>query len=321
MTEKKSLASLNIKKEDIGIRLDKILLKKFNSLSFIKIQKLIRIGFFKVNNRKVKSNYKVNEADKIVYSNNSINENKFKKDISSILIKYKKQIADIKKNIIFEDNFLLVINKPYGIPVQGGNNVNFNIDLILPILCENNSSIRLVHRIDKNTSGILLLAKTKEVAQNITMLFKENKIKKKYLAIVEGKLTKRIGKITLPVTKKKIAGMEKMVIDPYSKEKAETSYKVIDYKKGLSLLEVYPKTGRKHQIRVHLQSINHPILGDYKYNNTNDDNKEVSNEKMHLHAKEIQFVLNNNKYFFKASLPNFFKETIKKINIENTTYE
>lgn len=321
MTEKKSLTSLNIKKEDIGIRLDKILLKKFNSLSFIKIQKLIRIGFFKVNNRKVKSNYKVNVADKIEYSNNSINENKFRKDISSILVKYKKQIVDIKKNIIFEDNFLLVINKPYGIPVQGGNNVNFNIDLILPILCKNNSSIRLVHRIDKNTSGILLLAKTKEVAQNITMLFKENKIKKKYLAIVEGKLTKRIGKITLPVKKKKIAGMEKMVIDPYSKEKAETSYKVIDYKKGLSLLEVYPKTGRKHQIRVHLQSINHPILGDYKYKNTNDDNQEVSNEKMHLHAKEIQFVLNNNKYFFKASLPNFFKETIKKINIENTTYE
>ena len=321
MTEKKSLASLNIKKEDIGIRLDKILLKKFNSLSFIKIQKLIRIGFFKVNNRKVKSNYKVNEADKIVYSNNSITENKFKKDISSILIKYKKQIADIKKNVIFEDNFLLVINKPYGIPVQGGNNVNFNIDLILPILCKNNSCIRLVHRIDKNTSGILLLAKTKEVAQNITMLFKENKIKKKYLAVVEGKLTKKIGKITLPVTKKKISGIEKMVVDPYSKEKAETSYKVIDYKKGLSLLEVYPKTGRKHQIRVHLQSINHPILGDYKYNSTNNDNKEVSNEKMHLHAKEIQFVLNNNKYFFKASLPNFFKETIKKINIENTTYE
>ena len=321
MTEKKSLASLNIKKEDIGIRLDKILLKKFNSLSFIKIQKLIRIGFFKVNNRKVKSNYKVNVADKIEYSNNSINENKFKKDISSILVQYKKQIVDIKKNIIFEDNFLLVINKPYGIPVQGGNNVNFNIDLILPILCKNNSSIRLVHRIDKNTSGILLLAKTKEVAQNITMLFKENKIKKKYLAIVEGKLTKIIGKITLPVTKKKIAGMEKMVIDPYSKEKAETSYKVIDYKKGLSLLEVYPKTGRKHQIRVHLQSINHPILGDYKYNSTNNDNKEVSNEKMHLHAKEIQFVLNNNKYLFKASLPNFFKKTIKKINIENATYE
>lgn len=321
MTEKKSLASLHIKKEDTGIRLDKILLKKFNSLSFIKIQKLIRIGFFKVNNRKVKSNYKVNEADKIVYSNNSITENKFKKDLSSILIKYKKQIADIKKNVIFEDNFLLVINKPYGIPVQGGNNVSFNIDLILPILCENNSSIRLVHRIDKNTSGILLLAKTKEVAQNITMLFKENKIKKKYLAIVEGKLKKIIGKITLPVTKKKIAGMEKMVIDPYSKEKAETSYKVIDYKKGLSLLEVYPKTGRKHQIRVHLRSINHPILGDYKYNSTNNDNKEVSNEKMHLHAKEIQFVLNKNKYFFKASLPNFFKQTIKKNNIENTNYE
>ena len=321
MIEKKSIASICIKKEDIGIRLDKILLKKFNSLSFVKIQKLIRIGFFKVNNKKVKANYKINLSDKIQYSNWSISENKFKKDISSILIKYKKQIDDIKKNIIFEDNFLLVINKPYGIPVQGGNNVNFNIDLILPMLCENNSSIRLVHRIDKNTSGILLLAKSKKVAQNITMLFKENRIKKKYLAIVEGKLIKRTGKINLPVTKKKIAGMEKMVVDSSCNEKAETSYKVIDCKRGLSLLEVYPKTGRKHQIRVHLQSINHPILGDKKYSKTNDDNQEVLSQKMHLHAKEIQFVLNNNKYFFKASLPNFFKKTIKKINIQNTIYE
>ena len=321
MIEKKSLAFLDIKQEDIGIRLDKILLKKFNSLSFIKIQKLIRVGFFKVNDRKVKANYKVNVFDKIQYNKNLVNENKCKKDISRILIKYKKQIADIKKNIIFEDDFLLVINKPHGVPVQGGSNVNFNIDLILPMLCKNNSSIRLVHRIDKNTSGILLLAKSKEVAQNITILFKQNRIKKKYLTIVEGNLTKRIGKITLPLTKKKIAGMEKMVVDPDSNEKAETRYKVIDCKKGLSLLEVYPKTGRKHQIRVHLQSINHPILGDNKYNKPHDDNQEVSSEKMHLHAKEIQFVLNNNKYFFKASLPSFFKETIKKINFENTIYD
>ena len=321
MIEKKKLACLNIKREDIGVRLDKILSKKFYSLNYVKIQKLIRVGFFKVNNRKVKANYKVNVYDKIQYNNKSINENKSKKDISSYLIKYKKKIDDIKKNIIFEDNFLLVINKPNGIPVQGGNKVSFNIDLILLLLSKNNIPLRLVHRIDKNTSGILLLAKSKEVAQNITMLFKENKVKKKYLTVVEGKLTKRTGKITLPVIKKKIAGMEKMVVDPDSKEKAETSYKVIDCRNGLSLLEVYPKTGRKHQIRVHLQSINHPILGDNKYNKNNHVNKEVSSEKMHLHAKEIQFMLNKNKYHFKAPLPNFFKQTIKKINIENTTYE
>ena len=70
-----------------------------------------------------------------------------------------------------------------------------------------------------------------------------------------------------------------------------------------------------------MQSINHPILGDNKYNKTNGNHQEVSSQKMHLHAKEIEFILNNNKYFFKASLPNFFKETLKKINIENKTYE
>ena len=321
MVEIKSLAFLNIKQEDVGIRLDKILLKKFNSLSFIKIQKLIRIGFFKVNNKKVKANYKVNVSDIIQYSNRSINENKFNKNIFSILIKYKKQISDIKKNIIFEDNSLLVINKPYGVPVQGGSNVNFNIDLILPILCADNSSLRLVHRIDKNTSGILLLAKSKETAQNITMLFKENKIKKKYLTIVEGKFKKRKGEIILPITKKKNLGIEKMVVDPNSKEKAKTSYKVIDCKEGLSLLEVFPKTGRKHQIRVHLQSINHPILGDDKYNKNNYNNQEASSKKMHLHAKEIKFTLNKNKYFFKAPLPKYFKETLEKLNTEYKSYE
>ena len=178
MIEKKKLACLNIKREDIGVRLDKILSKKFYGLNYVKIQKLIRVGFFKVNNRKVKANYKVNVYDKIQYNNKSINENKSKKDISSNLIKYKKKIDDIKKNIIFEDNFLLVINKPNGIPVQGGNKVSFNIDLILLLLSKNNIPLRLVHRIDKNTSGILLLAKSKEVAQNITMLFKANKVKK-----------------------------------------------------------------------------------------------------------------------------------------------
>ena len=101
MIEKKSLAFLDIKKEDIGIRLDKILLKKFKSLSFIKVQKLIRVGFFKVNNRKVKADYKVNVSDKIQYSKNAINENKSKKNISKILIKYEKQIADIKKKYNF----------------------------------------------------------------------------------------------------------------------------------------------------------------------------------------------------------------------------
>jgi 23S rRNA pseudouridine955/2504/2580 synthase len=321
MIEKKSLASLNIKQEDIGIRLDKILLKKFNSLSFVKIQKLIRVGFFKVNNRKVKSNYKLSVSDKIQYSNKLVNEKESKKDISKIAIKYKRLVDEIKNNIIFEDNFLLVINKPYGIPVQGGSNVNFNIDLILPLLSEDNVSLRLVHRIDKNTSGILLLAKSKKVAQNITMLFKENKIKKKYFTLVEGELKKRKGEIILPITKKKISNMEKMVVDLNSREIAETRYKVIECKKGISFLEVSPKTGRKHQIRVHLQSINHPILGDNKYKKVNDHNKEVASHKMHLHAKEIQFILNDNKYFFKASLPNFFKETLKKLNIENKSYE
>ena len=103
-----------------------------------------------------------------------------------------------------------------------------------------------------------------------------------------------------------------MDIDYSSDEKSETSYKVIDHKKELSLLEVFPKTGRKHQIRVHLQSISLPILGDNKYFLISNNKKILERKKMHLHAREIKFQLNNKKYKFKATLPNYFKNTIQE---------
>ena len=309
--------NLIVKAIDKNLRVDVFINKKENEISRTRIKNLIL-------NKKLKLNDKTLEDPSKKVSTDDVLELTIPEPKKASLKPYK-----FKLNICYEDEDLIVLNKPAGIVMHPGAG-NFDNTIVNALIDYNKSSLSnigdelrpgIVHRIDKNTSGILLIAKSKEVAQSITMLFKENKIKKKYLTVVEGKLKKRIGKITLPITKKKIAGLEKMFIDPESKEKAETSYKVIDYKKGLSLLEVYPKTGRKHQIRVHLQSINHPILGDNKYNKTNDEYKEVSSEKMHLHAKEVQLVLNNNKYFFKASLPNFFKETIKKYNFENKTYE
>ena len=318
-----SLDAFNINKDDNGVRLDKVLLKKFENLSFIKLQKLIRVGFFKVNKKRVKPNYKVKIYDLVQYNSKLVVENTIKKNKNSseIELKYNKKISEIKKNIIYEDKFLLVINKPFGIPVQGGSKVGFNIDLALPFLAKGNSCLKLVHRIDKNTSGILLLAKSKEVARQLTALFKENKIKKKYLAIVIGKLNKNKGEIILPIKKKKIEGKEKMDIDHSSDDISETSYKVIDYKKKLSLLEVFPKTGRKHQIRVHLHSISVPILGDDKYFLISKNKKILQRKKMHLHAIEITFQLNSNKYKFKAELPKYFKNTIEECKMDYTYYE
>ena len=318
MKKKNSLDAFDINKNDDGVRLDKILLNKFENLNFIKVQKLIRVGFFKVNQKRVKPNHKVKAHDLIQYNKKFIFQKfrKKNKNLSEIELKYDKKISEIKKKIIYEDKFLMVINKPFGIPVQGGSKVGFNIDLALPFLNKENSCLKLVHRIDKDISGILLLAKSKEIARNLTRLFRENQIKKKYLTIVIGKFSKNKGEINVPIIKKTIGGIEKMDIDYSSDEISETSYKVIDHKKELSLLEVFPKTGRKHQIRVHFYSISKPILGDNKYFLVNKNKKILKRKKMYLHAREISFKLNNNKYKFKADLPNYFKKTIEEYKMD-----
>ena len=148
---------------------------------------------------------------------------------------------------------MLIINKPYGVPVQGGTKVSFCIDDGLRYLGS------------KNTTGILIIAKSKATATSITKLFKENKIKKIYWTIVKGKPKKQKDSIKKSILKKKKHGFEKMEIVKDLEENAITTYKSIDSKRGMSLLEVYPKTGRTHQIRVHLLSEKLPILGDKKY--------------------------------------------------------
>ncbi len=315
MHEKDKLLFFLIKEKYNGERLDKVLLNKFYNLTYIKVQKLIRVGFFKVNKKRAKAYYKVKSNDLIQYSHlpiTKILKNEIIiKDLASIQEKYSSQIDDIKKNIIFEDDYLLVINKPSGLAVQGGSNVKLNLDLILPFLKKSNNLLRLVHRIDKNTSGLLMIAKSKEVAREVTMQFKKNTIKKKYWTIVIGQPVKQHGEIILPIKKVKSLGVEKMVVDTNSKQYAETFYKTLKSNNKLSLLEVLPKTGRKHQIRLHLKSINIPILGDDKYYIRESKIFNVVKTKMHLHAKEIKLELNNKRYFFNADLPEYFKKTIQ----------
>ena len=233
---------------------------------------------------------------------------------------YIEEIETLKKSIIFQDENLVVINKPNGYPVQGGSKVNFNIDLVLPYLIDRVNKPRLVHRIDKDTTGILVIAKTKKVASVITSLFKHYEVKKKYFALVIGTPASTTGNIKLPLKKKNTYGMEKMEVDIRSKSNSETFYKILESKNNLSLIELMPKTGRKHQIRVHMQNINHPILGDKKYFN----DKDLSNQrniKLHLHAKEIDFYLNKKRYLIKASLPSHFKKTLLNNNFNEKYYE
>jgi len=168
--------------------------------------------------------------------------------------------------VLFEDEVMLVVNKPSGLVVNRANSVKVEtlqdwVEKTHHIFIEDRGGI--IHRIDKETSGILLIAKTPDAFVELQRQFKERLIKKTYLAIVHGKLVPDEGEIRAPVGRLPW-NRERFGIVPGGKE-AITKYKVLQHLKEFSVVELYPETGRTHQIRVHLKYINHPILGDYLY--------------------------------------------------------
>tara|TARA_B100000963_G_C22596537_1_gene658115 strand:- start:975 stop:1523 length:549 start_codon:yes stop_codon:yes gene_type:complete len=178
-----------------------------------------------------------------------------------------------------------------------------------------NKELRLCHRLDRTTTGILIVAKKKQSAKDITALFKANKILKIYLTIVKGIPKQSSGNINTPLITNVVSGKEKISADKEGSIKALTGYEVLKKNKNISLLRVLPKTGRKHQIRAHLQSIGVPILGDNKYSSINHQQKNVT--RMHLHASSVKFKLYGTSHQIKADIPKPFKEILKLYGLDN----
>ena len=190
--------------------------------------------------------------------------------------------------VLAEGRGWIAINKPSGLAVQGGTSISTHIDGMLQALAPHtNGRLRLVHRIDKDTSGVLLLAKTLESARALTEAFHRHKIEKTYLAIVMG-MPAESGKIRAPL--KKLAGKagEKMVVD-HDGQDATTLYRRIDHAgRKLSLMALRPVSGRTHQLRVHMQHINTPICGDGKYGGDAAHPGILAARRLHLHAWQVK---------------------------------
>lgn len=213
----------------------------------------------------------------------------------------------VNPSILFEDDDILVINKPPGLVVNRaesvkGETVQDWVEKEYRIFIENRAGI--VHRIDKETSGILLIAKNPQTFIELQRQFKERMVKKTYLAIVHGKLVPPEGEIRAPIGRLPW-NRERFGIVPGGRE-ALTTYKVIQSDNDFSFVELYPQTGRTHQIRVHLKYINHPIIGDFLYagrKTSREDRKRV--ERVMLHAWKIEFIhpLTNKRISFEAPIP------------------
>ena len=294
-------------KED-GVRLDKYISQIDNEISRMMIQKLIENNKVYVNNKIQTASYKVKIKDKIEMEIAEPKEAKLKPE-------------KLPLNVIYEDTDIIIINKEKGMVVHPGNgNPDGTLANAIMERCKDSLSgiggeIRpgIVHRIDKDTSGIIIVAKNDKSHIDISNQIKEHKTTKTYIALVRGIVKENEASIDMPIGRSK-KDRKKMAVDKDGK-KAVTHFKVLKRYSDCTLLEIVIETGRTHQIRVHLSEIGYPIIGDYTYSN---GKNRFNIEGQMLHAYKIKFIHPTTKkeVEFVADLPKYFKEIIEKLDSE-----
>ncbi len=283
-------------------RLDKWFKNKIINVPHSLIERILRKNKIKVNKKKARSSYRLKTGDLIEIYDISKLRPVDKKEKIKYLPK-KKEIGTYDDYIIEDNENFIVINKPTDIPVQSGTKSFKNIiDILKNSKYFDNSKPFIVHRLDKETSGVLIIAKNRKYAQLFTSLFRIRKIHKTYLAIVYGKVDK-----SLKVMKDDLIYYEN---NKKFFQKAISNLKIIKSNENYSYLELNPITGRKHQLRKQLLKIGNPIIGDDKY--YLNDRKRGKIKNLMLHAYKIKFMINNVQYNFKAKYNYPFEDFLKK---------
>ena len=292
--------SFNVDSTFNDMRIDRWIRNNLGNYPQGLIEKSLKSGKVKINNKKIKSSQKVKTGDIIDLFNFD-----FKETIVQKTIKFLPSEEVIKENedlIIDNNDDFIVLNKSSGIAVQGGTKSKKNlVDIFAQSEIFQNTKPFSVHRLDKDTSGVFIMAKHRESAQLLTSLFRLRKVHKTYLAICHGELIKDSGEWNNDLTR---YDNDKEIV-----EKARTIYKVLDKNSICSLVEMKPITGRKHQLRKQLYAIGNPIYGDQKYKFSNTD--KAINKNLMLHSYQIKFMINDKKYTYTALLPDYFKKLLK----------
>lgn len=289
-----------------GSRIDKALNEVGELVSRAEVQRLIEEEQIQVNGKLIKASYKLQTGDIITIEKPEVQE-----------ISLKPQ--EINLDVIYEDNDIIVINKPKGMVVHPGNgNPDGTLANAVMARCKESLSgiggeIRpgIVHRLDKDTSGIIIVAKNDVAHINLSEQIKNRQVKKTYIALVRGIVKENEATINMPIGRSPKDRI-KMAVVKNGKE-AITHFKVLQrYQEGYSLLEVKIDTGRTHQIRVHLAEIGYPIVGDYTYSNGKNPYGIVG---QCLHAQKLEFThpITGEKLELQAELPDYFQELLLKL--------
>jgi 23S rRNA pseudouridine955/2504/2580 synthase len=276
-----------VQESDSDIRLDRWFKRHHPGLTHGPLEKALRKGEIRLNGKKAKASDRITTGQ-VIEIRFKIPEGEARKpEVPKFT---PEDAALLQEAVLYKDADVIVINKPPGLPVQGGSGITKSVDSMLDCLrFEARERPKLVHRLDRDTSGVLVLARSAKVATRLMHAFKSKEAEKFYWALVKGVPEILQGKIDLPLAKQEDGDMEKVSVDEEDGKRAVTFYRVVErLSKTLAWVELMPVTGRTHQLRVHMATIGHPILGDGKYGAREAfiDGMELS-RKLHLHARRI----------------------------------
>lgn len=301
--------------EDVGQRLDNFLMRQFRNVPKTLIYKIIRKGEVRINKGRVKQNTRLKEGDIVRIPPIRVPE----KTVTKVPFG---QMQRIENNILFEDNDLMVINKPSGIAVHGGSGIDFGLIEILREMRPLAKRMELVHRLDRDTSGCILIAKKAMVLRELHAQIREDKMVKEYITLLAGKWDKSKNKIDLPLMKNTLQSGERMVKVDVNGKASISFFNAIASYPSSDLVTVRLKTGRTHQIRVHALSEGCPVVGDDKYGDrsANKEMKKLGMKRLALHAQFLSFrhpnIENEEDSWMKIEAPlhDDFKKTIANLN-------
>ena len=285
--EQRQASFLTVNEEHAERRLDNFLIGHFGDLPKTRIYQMIRKGEVRVNKGRIKQNYRLQTGDMVrippVYILPRENPSKPPESLSGL----------ISGSIIYEDEYLLAINKPSNIAVHSGSNVQYGVIEILRAQRPEAHFLELVHRLDRATSGCLLIAKDHKTLRGMHDILKSGEVKKMYLALLKGRLMNDLQTVDLSLSKTGlVSGDKKVRVDKAGKQ-ALTHFHLLERFNVASLCRVELMTGRTHQIRVHAAAIDHPLAGDEKYGDWefNRAMKKTGLKRLFLHAQTLSFAM------------------------------
>ncbi len=292
---------VTIDEDSAGQRIDNFLLRILKGVPKARVYRIVRKGEVRVNRKRVDANYRLLLNDIV--------------RIPPVVVVPKDApvrpsdsvIQRLERAVLYEDDQLLIINKPSGLAVHGGSGLSYGVIEALRQLRPENRTLELVHRLDRDTSGCLMIAKRRSMLRHLhSQLQQKGQVEKLYHALVVGKWPARKQLVNAPLLKNVLQSGERMVRVHVDGKQSRTAYRVLERFANMTLVEAYPITGRTHQIRVHCLHAGHPIAGDEKYgvDAANQEQKRFGLNRLFLHAASIQFALPNGRLLkVEAPLP------------------